>query len=127
MSFEPTNKRHRIRDFVLYFAITLTFAGAVIAAALSDVKQDTIMKWNFFFFYSLIALWAFINGSRAVWSRPLFWMFFSSVLVLHCGILWVILTRVQHLEGAWIAAGVLEAAFLLAIEKWLIPPTPKQR
>jgi len=125
MHIEPTKKRrHRIRDLVLYLAISLAVAGTFVALALLGMSRDKFLKLDFFFFYTLGAFGFFVERSKALLRKPLFWTFLTCSFLLHCGISWLIFARVKHVNSDWIAAGVLEAAFLVAAAKRLFRPTP---
>jgi len=120
-----TNRKHRVRDFILYIAISLAVIGAIFVVALSSVDRNLASKWAFFSVYTLCAFGFFIERSRSLWRKPFFWMFVSCSFLLHCGIIWVFLTRVQHVKSDWLGVSFLEAVLLFTVAKWLVPPTPK--
>ena len=54
MNIELDKKRtHRIRDYVLYLAISFAVVGLILLAGLSHRDHDKFMKWLFFSFYTL--------------------------------------------------------------------------
>jgi uncharacterized membrane protein YfcA len=125
MHIETTkNRRHRIRDYVLYVAISFAVVGVVFAGALSHVDQGKFMKWLFSVAYTAFVFGFLIEKSRTLWRRDSFWLVTISFLLLHCIAIAEVLTRVKHVEGGWFGAGILEALFLLNFSRWLLRPTP---
>jgi len=54
MNIELDKKRtHRIRDYVLYLAISFAVVGLILFVGLSHGDHDKFMKWLFFSFYTL--------------------------------------------------------------------------
>jgi predicted ferric reductase len=128
MSIELTNKRHhRIRDFVLYIAISLTIIAVIAALLVHGADWDKVSKWLMFLFFTGVVFGYCISQCRSLWNRALFWMFLSCSLLLHSAIIWAIFTRVDHPKPVWMGIGVLELALLLSVAKWLIPSTPSPR
>jgi hypothetical protein len=125
MNIELSNKpTHRIRDYVLYFAISFAFVGIVVASALLHVDQNKFMKWVFSSAETAFAFGFFIEKSRTFWPRNSFWLLTACFLTLHCIAIAAVLTRVKHAEGGWIAAGFLESIFLVNFSHWLLRTTP---
>jgi len=125
MQAEPTKKRsHRIRDYVLYFAISFAVVGVMLFVELSHFDQDKSMKWVFFLFYTLFVFGFVIEQSRALWQLRSFWLLTGLYLLLHCITLAVILAHTQHLRGISWVPGFVEVLFLLRSTQWLLRPTP---
>jgi hypothetical protein len=126
MQVVPTkNRSHRIRDYVLYLAISFAVVCMIFVIGLSHVDHEKSMKWLFFLFDTPVVFGFVIENSRASWRRNSFWFVTGSLLLLHCLALAVILTHVQHPKGSWLVAAVpLEVAFILNVTRWLLRPTP---
>jgi hypothetical protein len=127
MHIDPSKKQtHRVRDYVLHFAISFALVGIMVAGALSHVDETKFMKWVFFSAETGFAFGFFIEKSRTFWPRDSFWLLTVCLLALHCIAIAEVLTltRVKHIEGGWIGAGFLETIFLLNVTRWLLRPTP---
>lgn len=125
MNIELSKKRtNRIRDYVLYFAISFAVVGIVMASALSHVDETKFMKWVFSCAETAFAFGLFIEKSRTFWPRNSFWLLTACFLAIHCIAIAEVLTHVKHVEGGWIGAGFLESIFLVNFTRWLIPTTP---
>jgi hypothetical protein len=125
MHIELTKKqRDRVRDYVLYFAISFAVLGIILAGALSHVDQSKFMKWVFFCAETTFAFGFFIQKSRIFWPRNSFWLLTFCFFTLHSIAIAEVLSRVKHVEGGWIGAGFLEAIFLVNFSRWLLRPTP---
>ena len=125
MHIELTEKRRkRVRDFVLYIVISLAIAGTLVALALSDIKEDVVLKLYFFSLYTLVGFGYCIQKCWALRRRNFFWTFLSCAFFLHCSIFWAIFTRIKEPKGDWIASAIAEAAALIVVAKWLLRTTP---
>ena len=125
MHIEPTNNRsHRIRDFVLYIAISFAVVAAMLFVGLSHGDHDKYMKWVFFTFYTSVVFGFVIEQSRALWKLRSFWLLTGLFLLLHCITLAVILAHTQQLKAISFVPGFVEIVFLLRSTQWLIRPTP---
>jgi hypothetical protein len=126
MNIELTKKRtHRVRDYILYLAISFAVVGVILFVGLSHVDHEKSIKWLFFLFDTPVVFGFVIEASRASWRRNSFWLVIGSLLLLHCLALAVILTHFQHPKGSWLVGAVpLEIAFILNFTRWLLRPNP---
>jgi hypothetical protein len=125
MHIELTKKRRdRIRDYVLYFAITFAFVGVILFVGLSHFDHDKSMKWVFFLFYTLFVFGFLIEQSRALWKLSSFWLLTGLNLLLHCITLAMILAHTPHLKGISWVPGFFEVVFLQRSTQWLLRLTP---
>ena len=128
MNIELDKKRtHRIRDYVLYLAISFAVVGLILLVGLSHGDQDKFMKWLFFSFYTLFVFGYVIEQSRALWKLRSFWLLLGLFLLLHCIVLAAILAHTQHLKAISWVPGFVEVVFLLRSTQWLFRPTPSPR
>ena len=120
-------RKHRLRDYVLYFAISLAVAGMTVFLGLSHFDHDKIMKWAFFFFYTPVVFGFVVEQSRELWKLRSFWLLLGMFLLLHCIVLTVILSSKQHLQAVSFLPGFIEILFLVRVTRWLLSPTPSPR
>lgn len=125
MNIELDKKRtHRIRDYVLYFAISFAVVGLTLFVGLSHGDHDHFMKWLLFSFYTPCVFGYVIEQRRALWNLRAFWLLLGLFLFLHCIALAVILAHTQHLKAISWVPGFVEVVFLLRSTQWLLRPTP---
>jgi len=126
MQIEPTHKRtHRVRDYVLYIAISFAVCAVTIFIGLSHGDHDKYMKVGFFVFYTCIVFGFVIEQSKALWKLRSFWFLIGLSVIVHCITLALILARTPHLKAISWVPGFVEIALLTRATRWLIPPRPK--
>ena len=125
MNIELSKKRtHRIRDYVLYFAISFAVVAVTVSIGLSHGDHDKFMKVGFFVFYTCVVFGFVIEQSRKLWKMHSFWLLTGLFLLVHCIALAAILAHTQHPKAISWVPGFVEILVLLRSVQWLIPPTP---
>ena len=128
MHIELTKKqRDRIRDYVLYFAISFAVVALILFVGLSQGDHEKSMKSLLFSFYTLFVFGFVIEQRRALWKIRSFCLLTGLLLLLHCIALAVILAHTQHLKSIGFIPGFLELVFLLRMTEWLFRPTLSQQ
>jgi hypothetical protein len=125
MNIELSKKRtNRIRDYVLYFAISFAVVGVMLFAGLSHIDHDKFKMWVLFPFYTCVVFGFVVEQSRALWKMRSFWLLTGLFLLMHCIALGVILAHIQHLKAISWVPGFVEIVVLLRSIRWLLHPTP---
>jgi len=125
MQPEPTNNRsHRIRDYVLYFAISFAVCGVTIFLGLSHIEHDKFAKWACAIGFTAVTFGMVIEQSKQLWRRKPFWLITASLLVLHCLAIALALPHIHQTKGAWWVVFVLEAVVFSNFIRWLFRSTP---
>ena len=125
MQIESKQKHsHRIRDFVLYIAISFAVVAVMLFVGLSHGEHDKFMKVGFFFFYTGVVFGFVIEQSKILWKLRSFWILIGLFLLLHCIALATILARTQPPKSISWVPGTVEIVVLLRLTQWLIRPTP---
>jgi hypothetical protein len=125
MQPEPTNNRsRRIRDYVLYFAISFAVCGVTIFLGLSHIEHDKLMKWVFAICYTAFTFGFVIEQNKQLLRRKAFWLITASALVVHCVAIALALPHIHQTKGAWWVVFVLEAVVFSNFIRWLLRSTP---
>ncbi len=120
MEVDPTtNRSHRIRDYVLYFAISFAVCGVTIFLGLSHIDRDKLMKWVFAIGYTAFTFGFVIDQNKQLLRRKPFWLITASALVVHCLAIVLALPHIHQTKGAWWVGFVLEAVVLSNLIRWL--------
>jgi TctA family transporter len=128
MNIEPSKKRaHRVRDFILYIAISFAVVAVILFVGLSHGDHEKYKKWVFFTFYTSGVFGFVIEQSRALWKLRSFWLLTGLFLLLHCITLAVILAHMQQLKAISFVPGFVEIVVLRRSIGWLLRPTPTPR
>jgi cell division protein FtsW (lipid II flippase) len=116
--------RHRVRDYLLYIAISLALVGMIFALARSNVPEPAFKKWFAFAFYTAFVFGFVIEKSRAARRKRAFWIFMVVVLAIQYCVFLMFIPRVDKANLVWIAASIAEVYILRRIANWLVRPTP---
>ena len=122
-----SKRSHRLRDYVLYLAISFAVIGAVLFLGLSQDHSNKPMKWFFFLFYTGVVFGSVIEKNGVLWKRRSFWLLTGSLLLLHCTILALILAHTQHLKAVSWIPGYIEIVVLMHSIRWLFRPDSSTR
>jgi len=111
---------HRMRDYVLYLAMSFAVVAAIFAIGYSRVDLDKAKKWAFALFYTSFVFGFVIEQSRMLWKLRSFWLLTGLLLLLHCIALAMILATTQHMRAiSWIP-GFVETVVLARSIPWLL-------
>ena len=112
-------RRRRLRDFLLYVAVSALAIGLMFAMLSAGLSWDSFIKWFGLAFLTGSFFWYFISDTRALWERKSFWSLIICFFVLHCAIWTAVLTQVEHWKFIWFAPMLIEIAIFLYLREWI--------
>ena len=116
------NKRHRIRDLIIYIAISLAIVGSVPILIHFKVDSDATTKWGGLVFFTGVLFGNFIDKSRRFLRSPNFWLLVVSLLAVHLAAFMVLLLHVGEWRAPWFIAMILEAPVFNAFRDRFVVP-----
>ena len=108
----------RLRDFGIYFFVSMIGVGILITAAMEGVPEQKFMPWFGFSLFTLFLFGQFILKSRRVWERRSFWLVTGLFLVAHAITFAKLLYAGRQISGVeWILLVVVEMAVLIIFRR----------
>ena len=107
--------RARLRDFVVYVAISVAF---VVLLAVGEIKHPSWFDWKWIAFALNTAVFCgyVVHWFQNVWRLPKFWLALFSLLALHSLGFVSVLHSIEHFPLIWYAVLVpleLQAAIVV--------------
>jgi hypothetical protein len=90
---------HRIRDFVLYIAISLSVVVVIVLAAISGINWGPYSKWILLTLFTCLLFGLRFERSRMLWRRRSFWLTCLLFLAAHLAAWIPIVSRLEHLKA----------------------------
>ena len=112
-------RKRRLRDLLLYIAVSASVIGLVFAMLAAGLTWDSFIKWFGLAFTTGSLFWYFIEDTRTLWKRRSFWSLIICFLVLHCAIWITLLIHVEHWKFIWFAPILLEIAIFVYVRDWI--------
>jgi hypothetical protein len=112
--------RSRIRDFVLYIAISFAFVAMLIVVARTGVSHDVYIRWGGLALNTSILFGYFIADSRQFFLRWQYWILTAVLLSVHLAGFIVVLTHVQEWKLIWFMVMFLEYPMLVFFRSRLL-------
>lgn len=118
-SSSPGGRRHLLRDYTLYVAISFAFIAAVGWAMFSDVPQNVISVWMGFGLFVVFLFGDLVWESRRVWKDRVFWCGVVLLLVANYFLFRYLLGSGGHVNAfEMITIGGVETAIFKAFRGW---------
>ena len=92
--------RSRVRDYVLYVAITFVFLGAVFVVE-GKWGHEAFIRWGGLAIMSAALFGYFISNSRQFFPRWQFWSLTAILLSVHLTCFAILLTHVVEWKWIW--------------------------
>jgi len=103
----------RLRDFVLYIAISLAVAAAAIGVAQANVSHDAFIRCGGLIMNTSLLFGYFIADSRNLWRKWSFWVMTTALLSVHLIAFALVLTHVSEWKLIWFLLMYLEMPVLI--------------
>ena len=106
----------RLRDFIVYIAISVLCCVLVMFLATRDIPKDQIMGWIGFIVFTSLTFGFFVEKSKYAWGKRLFWILTGTVISIHS----IAFTRLLVLGNSiplsrFILVSLFEMAFLVVV------------
>jgi len=102
-SKKSVSDRHLLKEYLLYFVISVFVVGISIFALFIDVPWDLYMRWFALLAATGVLFGQFIVSSRPLWRRRLFWVFTIVLLSIHCAFNVLILLKGRSgINSVWV-------------------------
>lgn len=112
--------QNRIRDLLLYIAISFAVLLIPFAAAKGGISGDAFVKCLGFAAFTSVLFGYVIVDSRELWKRTKFWSFMFISFFVHACAFWVLLAHYTTFKPVWFALiSVPEMFILLAFKNML--------
>ena len=105
--------RSRVRDYVLYVAITVAFVVAGIAISHTSINRDALNRWGGLAVYTAILFGYFTSDSRQFIRKLSFWKSTAIFLAVHLAVFGYILTHADVWKFIWFTVMILEFPVLV--------------
>ena len=116
--------RKRLRDFLLYIAITLLVLAAIIATTYTGLSDSSFIKIFEFLGFTALLFGYFIADSRRWWRNRNYWVLTGLLFLAHSIVFAILLTRVETFKPIWFGLIVLpEMVGFILCRNWLLPDT----
>jgi hypothetical protein len=102
----------RFADFLAYIAISLAFTTAIVIAAIKGISYNPIGKSFLFLIFTALVFTHFVQGSREFWKRAAFWWLTAVLFLLHSGLWFAVLKRLDSLPRGLFLIVIVIAALL---------------
>src|ERR1700745_672495 len=112
---------NRLRDYGLYALISLGIIAGVVAAAELKVPRNTFERWFGGAMFSAFLFGQFLENSRQLWKKRLFWVCTGVRLLAHCVVLRALFLRgtLPRSSGSWVLLVCVEGFILICFRAML--------
>jgi hypothetical protein len=110
---KATHIRSRVRDYVLYVAISIALVVAGITISHTSINRDALNRWGGLVVYTAILFGYFIDDSRQFIRKWPFWKMIAILLSVHLAAFGYILTHADVWKFIWFTVMMLEFPVLV--------------